>query len=377
MRERLSASSGTVHLLSPFPPQTGGLADYSAELAQYLRQANVDVQVLRPLHIKGIGMPGSWRPLIPFSMCASLGRQPQLLHLQTAIFESFPWSVLDLKILDRPTVVTLHEILALGNQRIYSQTSRNLDAFLARLISIYQRQLMHVANCVIVHSEFVRRRVLREIPRSEDKLHVIPHGVEVNVPFKRDYNSTGTLVFWGTVAPHKRLDILLEALAAVSAIHPSIRLQVIGDWNRWLPSVRRSIERILRLMNHPQLVGKIALRGYLPMEQVREVLLGADALVLPYEELNVSGVAAKCLAYGVPIIASDHHGFDELIRDRETGLRFRMGDKDDLARKILELLSSEELREKLGRNARRFARTRLDWRLIAAEHLKIYSELWT
>jgi glycosyltransferase involved in cell wall biosynthesis len=57
------------------------------------------------------------------------------------------------------------------------------------------------------------------------------------------------------------------------------------------------------------------------------------------------------MAFGKPIITAETEGIKELLVDRENVLFVKAGDSKDLAQKIIELYSNDNLREKIGRHA--------------------------
>ena len=60
------------------------------------------------------------------------------------------------------------------------------------------------------------------------------------------------------------------------------------------------------------------------------------------------------MKYGLPIIASNAGANNELINDGFTGIHYESGNIDDLMTKIL-ILKDVKLREKIGKNAQKWA----------------------
>jgi glycosyltransferase involved in cell wall biosynthesis len=88
--------------------------------------------------------------------------------------------------------------------------------------------------------------------------------------------------------------------------------------------------------------------GWRSREAVLELLRGARALVLPslwYEAQPL--VTQEASALGIPVIVSDACAAREQVVDGKTGLLFRGGDQQDLARK-LKMMQDEELAQQMG-----------------------------
>lgn len=95
---------------------------------------------------------------------------------------------------------------------------------------------------------------------------------------------------------------------------------------------------------------------------IEDYYLRADFLILPSRWEGVPNVLLEALGYGLPAIISDYRGNLEYVNDGEEVLVFKNGDSSDLSKKIMEVLSSTNLRKRLSINARRRAE------IIADEH---------
>src|SRR5438105_4003986 len=74
----------------------------------------------------------------------------------------------------------------------------------------------------------------------------------------------------------------------------------------------------------------------------------ADLVVLPYREIDQSGVLASALAFGKPIVASAVGGFAELAKDHGAVRTVPPGNPDALREAIVELLGDDAKRAALA-----------------------------
>lgn len=86
-------------------------------------------------------------------------------------------------------------------------------------------------------------------------------------------------------------------------------------------------------------------------------LAAADVLCVPSHREGFGSVLIGAAAAGVPAVASRVYGVIDAVVEGETGLLFMPGDVDDLAGKLIRLLSDRGLRETLGAAARSRAET--------------------
>ena len=78
------------------------------------------------------------------------------------------------------------------------------------------------------------------------------------------------------------------------------------------------------------------------------------------------------MATGLPVIATYHSGIPYVVKDNETGLLVHEWDIDSLCDCILKLISSSELRIKLGSSAQQFVLKELSSSIKAKELEEIY-----
>jgi glycosyltransferase involved in cell wall biosynthesis len=77
----------------------------------------------------------------------------------------------------------------------------------------------------------------------------------------------------------------------------------------------------------------------------------------------------------VPVVASNHGAFPELLDGERAGLLHAPGDPAELGRAIGTLLADEEMAGRLGRHGHSLARSRHSSAAMAAAHEALYREL--
>jgi glycosyltransferase involved in cell wall biosynthesis len=81
------------------------------------------------------------------------------------------------------------------------------------------------------------------------------------------------------------------------------------------------------------------------------------------------------MASGTPPIGSTAGGIQDVIIDGVNGLLFRKGDWEDLASKLLMLITDKNLRDKLATNARKHTEKYYGWSSIASSLSMVYKGL--
>ena len=79
----------------------------------------------------------------------------------------------------------------------------------------------------------------------------------------------------------------------------------------------------------------------------------ADLLIVPSREPEPFGrVAIEGMAFGLPVIAANHGGLQEIVKDGATGVLFTPNDAQELADAIVRILGSEQTRQAFSVAAR-------------------------
>lgn len=114
---------------------------------------------------------------------------------------------------------------------------------------------------------------------------------------------------------------------------------------------------------------------FLPFtERLEELHAGADALVFPSYYDTFGSVPLEAMASGLPVIVTGSCGMSELIADGVNGLILKDPADIGMLDTLLERLSDDDFRERLGRKARETAE-RQSWDAVAERTLKLYEEL--
>ena len=141
----------------------------------------------------------------------------------------------------------------------------------------------------------------------------------------------------GRFQPIKGHALLLDALPQIRRRVPDLKVWFIGDalfGSREETEHKRLLERRVRAEGLGEAVRFLGFRS-----DARRLLRSLDALVIPSARESFSMVAVEGLEAGVPVIGPDGWGPREIIDAPATGLRFRPGDQQDLARVVVEALT--------------------------------------
>jgi glycosyltransferase involved in cell wall biosynthesis len=231
-----------------------------------------------------------------------------------------------------------------------------------------QRRLYEHFDAVIVHSEHGRLRLISELAVDPERVHVIEHGVlehlaedQIGVAHSQPPFQTEkpVVLFLGLLRPYKGLDVLLEAWRGIE------------DAELWIAGMPRMDISALRADAPPGV--RFAAR-FIGPDELPAFFRRADLVVLPYREIDQSGVLFTALAFERPLLLSDVGGFPEIAR-AGAARTFPSGDAPALHAAILELLGDAPARAQLVEGARALARGAYSWDAVARRTLALYESL--
>jgi glycosyltransferase involved in cell wall biosynthesis len=303
--------------------------------------------------------------------------KPQIFHiLWNNKFELFDRTVLMLYygLLGKKTVLTVH------NVNISKRDGA--DSWFSRWTLKFQYRM---CDHIFVHTARMRAELVSEFGVSNDKVDVIPFGLNRTVPdtaltileARQRLGLTPddkVLLFFGNIAPYKGLEFLIEAFEMAAKTDENLRLIIAGRpkgpedyWSGLLGKIHRSTA-----------CGKMILKiEFVPDAETELYFKAADVLVLPYVHIYQSGVLLLGYGFGLPVIAADVGSLKEEIIEGKTGFVFKAKDSPALAKAIQRYFSSGLFKnlENQRQEIREYANECYSWAKVAAITTRIYSTL--
>jgi phosphatidylinositol alpha-mannosyltransferase len=197
---------------------------------------------------------------------------------------------------------------------------------------------------------------------------LIPNGVDCSAfgtaePLPGWPGEGGSLFFIGRIdEPRKGLQVLLEALPAIAAAHPGVRLLVAGPGD--VEEFKDGLE--------PDVATRVEFLGLVSEDTKARAFMSADVYVAPNTGGESFGIVLlEAMASGTPVLASDIEAFRRVVEDGRAGASFVNEDPDDLARVAISLLGDVTERARLSREGLRRAQE-FDWESVAKRVVEVY-----
>ena len=229
------------------------------------------------------------------------------------------------------------------------------------------RRLLDRFDAVIVHSEHGRTRLVEELSVDPERVHVIPHGAFAHLaaregqPLPAELCNTEVPVClcFGLMRPYKGIDVLLEAWSGIEGAE------------LWVAGMPRMDTSALRAAAPP---GVRFIERFIGDDELGAYFRRADLLVLPYREIDQSGVLATALGFGKAMLLSDVGGFGEVAAAGAARL-VPAGEAPALHDALAELLTDGSERQRLAAAASALATGPCSWSAVAERTRALYEEL--
>ncbi len=166
-------------------------------------------------------------------------------------------------------------------------------------------------------------------------------GCLASIPREREEKAQYQIIMLARLVPQKRIDLMVQIWAKLAKDFPQWQVKVLGEgWER-----PRLEVQILRTGLHDTFL----LPGQ--VKNVTAELQKSDILCLTSEYEGFGIVLIEAMLKGVPVIAFDYVGVDDIIENGVDGYVVPFGDIDTYVNKLKLMMSSFEERDRLVRNA--------------------------
>jgi len=219
---------------------------------------------------------------------------------------------------------------------------------------------------------------------NEDTIFVLPNGVNTDSfqPLSKDLKLMKELDikdheivigYIGSIVEYEGIDLLVEAIA-------KLKEKNIGNFKFLLVGDGRYFETIKKRITELKVDDLVIITGRIPHDDVEQYYSLIDIAPLPRKALPVSEMVSplkpfEAMAMEKIVLGSDVAAIAEIIEDGYNGILFKKSNIEDLAEKLELLLKDDNLRMKIGKNARNWVVKERDWAVLAEKLNDIYNDL--
>jgi phosphatidyl-myo-inositol alpha-mannosyltransferase len=200
---------------------------------------------------------------------------------------------------------------------------------------------------------------------------IIPNGVEIEPfaraePFEELRDGTLNILFVGRLEDRKGLAYLLRGYHRIRKRHVDARLIVVGDGPRLREYKRYVATRRIR---------DVEFVGHVPLEAKLRYFASADVFCAPSTGQESFGIVLlEAMAAGLPIVASDIHGYKNVVSRDVEGYLVEPRNPRAIAAALYKLAGDPELRNRMGEAGRAKA-PEYSWERVTEQVVAYYHEV--
>ncbi|HYB68148.1 MAG TPA: glycosyltransferase family 4 protein [Candidatus Acidoferrales bacterium] len=377
-----------------FPPRTvGGIAAHLFYLSRELVKLGVDTYIVtcdfpgaperemvngaHVMRVDSYKTPSpdfaTWDSLMNVNMQKETATLISDLSRQVDIIHAHDWLVanaaLGLKQIFRiPLVATMHST-EIGRRN-------GLHTDYERMIHQTENWLAHESWRIICCSQYMAQHVMWAYGLPQDRVIVIPNGVDASV-YEKEFDSTEfrkrfalpeekIVLYVGRLVYEKGVQTLVNAIPKILS-RVNAKFVVVGDGGMK--------DHLMRQVANMRLSHRIMFTGFLDEESLRKLYQIADVCVVPslYEPFGIT--ALEAMAAKTPLVVSNTGGLSEIVEHDKTGTKVYAGNADSLAWGITRILLDPGYADWIKLNAYKKALEVYDWTRIAKETKEFYERV--
>ena len=364
-----------------YPPEIGGPATYTKEVAERLRDEHEITIVAYASTSENI--PGtklitvSKRRLLPLRLLKftyvlyKAARGADVIYVQNAVAAGLP-AVLVKWLTGVPVVLKFVGDEAWERASQLRQTKKQLEDFLAapegslkiRFIMFLQGFVLRHVPIVTTPSAYLTEAVIRTYGVSRkntvvnynaaEKTEVIPFTTE---PIPHQLVTTARLVEW------KGVDGIIRATAHLVKEFPDVKLLIAGDGPE--EASLKKLAHELHVQDHVTFLGRVS------RAETWHIRKSSQVYVLNSTYEGLPHTALTSFAAEIPMVATDIPGTNEAVYDEVSGLLVPPGDDVALAKAIKRLFNDAALCTQIVAGGKKILAEKFSWQA----HLKTLLEI--
>jgi glycosyltransferase involved in cell wall biosynthesis len=177
------------------------------------------------------------------------------------------------------------------------------------------------------------------LPNGVDRKIFKPRQIDKSLLSKLNISSDEHVVGWvGNIRPEKDIETFIRACEKVLDIKKNVKFLVIGE--------DRGKESLLEKLSKRCLSDEFIITGKVfNIEKYYNIM---DVFVLSSLSEGMPNALIEAQSSGIPAIATDVPGVDEIVIDEKTGYIVEKRAYEEIADRVLFLLNNDDIRKRMG-----------------------------
>lgn len=240
---------------------------------------------------------------------------------------------------------------------------------------------------IIAVSHYIKKELMG-VGMDDAKITVIHHGIDTKV-FRPDVKHDDVLKKYPQLKERKIVfhparmgmakgcDVSIKAINLVKERFPDVMLVLAGTKNiiDWVETQQKEIAYFIDLVKIFNLKENVYINFY-SLQEMPQLYNLSQVCIYPSSQPEPFGLTMlEALSSAVPMIVTNTGGMPEIIINDVDGYVIKVKDYEALASCIIQLLSDNRLRKRLGNTGRQRVRTHYTKEIMTNCHLELYHQL--
>ena len=230
----------------------------------------------------------------------------------------------------------------------YDNISSTIEYFTIPFYQYLEKRQFKRHKNIITISNSSRNEIIRHYGIEKQNIRVFPIGIDT-LKFNpsnyskeiREKYGPNILLYVGPFIKRKCIPILLKAMTYIKKEIPDVHLILIGKGLLW--NYCKNLTYYYGIQKY------VTFLGFVDDKELLKYYATSDLYVFPSELEGFGQVILEAMASSTPVICANKPPMSEIIGNG--GKTFKLNDPKDLAKKIIELLNSQEELEKLKKKS--------------------------
>lgn len=277
------------------------------------------------------------------------------------------------KVLGKPHVFTYHGFAPV---RIWRNPRQRLKMIDHRIGTFFALRLG--VDRVIAVSHYLRNELTNNYKIERGLIKVIYNGIDVerfnpNIrgdEIRKRYGlmDKPVVLYLGRLAPYKGMQFLMRAIPQILREMPNTKFLIGG-------SMRYDMLNLRGMAKDLDVKSSVIFTGFVPSRLVPKLYACCNVFCYPSLWEGFGLTPGEAQASGKPVVAFNTCAIPEVVENGRSGLLVEPRNHNQLASAIVSLLKDEELRVKMGLEARRRVLRLFSWDKAVEQTLKVYEEV--
>ena len=277
------------------------------------------------------------------------------------------------KVLEKPHVFTYHGFAPIQVWRNPTQRLKMIDHRIGTFFALHLG-----VNRIITVSNYLRNELMQRFKVDGSTIDMIYNGIDVErfnptiegSEIRRMYrlNDDPVVLYLGRLAPYKGIQFLIRAIPLIIREVPNAKFLIAG-------SMRYDMINLPQMAKSLDIEKAVRFTGFVSNKLLPKLYACCDVFCYPSLWEGFGLMPGEAEASGKPVVAFNTCAIPEVVKDGHTGLLVEPRNQIQLANAIITLLNDENLRRKMGVNARMRVLRLFSWDKTVEQLLQLYWEV--